>query len=144
MLDVLQSILYFGTLLFLIFDRKKRDLKKAGFIICFLGGFLLHFFWEAKCEYALLYYLMLYPYSIEGYRATLKTLTKMRKQWLNKEECSKKDRLAIMWKDTGIKLLVAIFVLIIIIEILPENIITSTIKLGIDTEEYIWFCQNNV
>lgn len=144
LLDIIQSILYFGILLFLIFDRKKWDLKKSGLIICFLGGFLLHFFWEAKTQYVLMYYIVLYPYGIEGFRVALEHFTKMRKQWMNIEEYSKKGCLAIMWKDTGVKLLVAIFVLIIIIEILPENSMTSIIKLGIDTEEYIWYCQNNV
>lgn len=144
LLNVAQSILYFGILLFLIFDRKKKDLKKVGLIICFLGGFLLHFLWEAKTQYVLLYYVMLFPYGMEGFRVTLEHFTKMRKQRTNKEECGKTGRLAIIWKDTGVKLLVAIFILIIIVEILPENIITSAIKLGIDTEEYIWFCQNNV
>lgn len=143
MLDIIQSILYFGVLLFLIFGRKNRDLKKAAFIICFLGGFLFHCFWEAKCQYILIYYLMLFPYGIEGFRAVLDYFANMCRQWMDQEKRSKKDCLAILWKDNGMKLLAAVFVLVIVIGLLPDSIASSTFKLGIDTAEYIWFCKNN-
>lgn len=142
-LDVMQSVLYFGVLLFLIFGRKKRDLTKACLIICFLGGFLFHLAWEAKCQYALPYYLMLFPYGMEGFRLTLESLARMREQWREKEECNKRDFLIILWRDMGVKLLAAVFALVIVIGILPESMSSSMIKLGTDTAEYIWFCQNN-
>lgn len=34
--------------------------------VAFLGGFLFHIAWEAKSEYVLPYFLMLFPYSVRG------------------------------------------------------------------------------
>ena len=50
-LDVLQSVLYFGVLLLLIFDRKKKDLNNAGMIICFGWFSFLRFLGRKKPIY---------------------------------------------------------------------------------------------
>lgn len=142
-LDVLQSILYFGTVLYLIFDRKKADLKKAGLIICFLGGFLFYLFWEAKCQYILPYYLLLFPYGIEGFRAALQRFAELREEWKEKGQASKKGYLKMLGQDRGVKCLAAVVLLVVLIGVIPGNITASAFKFGTDTVDYRWFCNNN-
>ena len=36
-------------------------------IIVFIGGFLFHTIWEAKCQYTITYFILLIPYSVKGY-----------------------------------------------------------------------------
>ena len=33
----------------------------------FIGGFLFHMLWEAKCQYTTSYFILLIPYSMRGY-----------------------------------------------------------------------------
>lgn len=141
--DVLQSILYFGTVLYLIFDRKKADLKKAGLIICFLGGFLFYFFWEAKCQYILPYYLLLFPYGIEGFRAALQRFSELRGEWKEKGRGSRKGYLKMFGQDRGVRCLAAVVLLVIMIGVIPGNFAESAFKFGTDMVDYRWFCNNS-
>ncbi len=142
-LDVLQSILYFGIVLYLIFDRKKADLKKAGLIICFLGGFLFYLFWEAKCQYIFPYYLLLFPYGIEGFRAALQRFAEIREEREEKGQASKKGYLKMLGQDRGVKCLLALVLLIVLIGVIPGNFMDSAFKFGTDTVDYRWFCNNS-
>ncbi len=142
-LDILQSVLYLGNLLFLLFAENKKGLQKAGLIICFLGGFLFYLFWEAKCQYILPYYLLLFPYGIEGFRAAAERLAGIRKEWEGRKRDSKGKMIVILKKNRDVRRLLIVFVLALVIAALPENITGSVFRLGTDTSEYIWFCQNN-
>ena len=65
-LDAFMIIVLFGALLlFWIND----DFKNSELILAtiFIGGFLFHIFWEAKGQYTLPYYVLIFPYSIKGY-----------------------------------------------------------------------------
>ena len=65
-LDAFMIIVLFGALLlFWIND----DFKNSELILAtiFIGGFLFHIFWEAKGQYTLPYYVLMFPYSIKGY-----------------------------------------------------------------------------
>jgi hypothetical protein len=65
-LDRFMSVVYFGSLCFLIARRKEPDIaSRIGYII-FLGGFLFHLFWEGKCQYTLPYFIWLIPCAICG------------------------------------------------------------------------------
>lgn len=142
-MDVLQSVLYFGVLLLLIFDREKGDLKKTGLIICFLGGFLFYLFWEGKSQYILPYYLLLIPYAIEGFRMALKGFDSIKRAWGDRKQSGKKERIRILCKEKSILLLLTVFMFVALVMLLPERVTGSTFKIGTDTTEYIWFCQNN-
>lgn len=32
----------------------------------FIGGFIFHMFWEAKCQYTVTYFVLLIPYCVKG------------------------------------------------------------------------------
>ncbi|MBQ5560802.1 MAG: hypothetical protein IIT46_13670 [Lachnospiraceae bacterium] len=65
-MDCYQSIVWFGTLCWLILERKKEIRQKLLPAIIFIGGFVFHTFWEAKCQYTFSYFLIIIPYSIVG------------------------------------------------------------------------------
>lgn len=74
--NLLQSFLYFGTLLFVIFHWKTISSGELLIPVIFIGGFLFHTFWEAKGQYTLPYCAILLPYCIHGYENFAETLTR--------------------------------------------------------------------
>lgn len=62
-----QLIIYFGSLLFLIFYRKNHDYLKMYFLLIFIGGFVFYCFWEAKAQYTFQFFVLLIPYASIGY-----------------------------------------------------------------------------
>lgn len=66
-LDVLQSLVFLGALLYVVYNRKRITLQELLLGIIFIGGFLFHTFWEAKGQYTICYFVLLFPYCIKGY-----------------------------------------------------------------------------
>ena len=66
-MNVIQSIILFGATVFVIINFKKNNGKQLIFAIMFIGGFLFHMVWEAKCQYTITYFVLLIPYSVRGY-----------------------------------------------------------------------------
>ena len=131
--DIMQSVYTCGIVLYLIFDRKKLDLRKACPMILLIGGFIFHFFWEGKTQYSFPYYIMLFPYAVKGfYSITLY----LKSKWENHEKK--------YWKDAEIRLMGALLALIVLIGISDSTFVNSTIKLGVDTADYIYYCQNEI
>ncbi len=64
--NVLQSLSLMGVVLFL-FLRSRLSGKQLIFAIVFIGGFLFHSFWEAKGQYTVVYYFIIFPYAVLGY-----------------------------------------------------------------------------
>lgn len=116
-LDIWQSVVLFGVLMYLI-GTDEKDLRKLLFVILFIGGFLFFSVWEAKCRYTVPFYLMLIPYAWPGYR--IFTNDAGNRRWFGR---------------TGIASLV-IAVLIIFISVSDNGFICNTFKLNGDTEEY--------
>ena len=66
-MNIVQTLILFGTLLFMIINFKNTNYTQLVFAIIFIGGFMFHMIWEAKCQYTLTYFVLLIPYSIKGY-----------------------------------------------------------------------------
>ncbi|MCR5625701.1 MAG: hypothetical protein K6F99_00130 [Lachnospiraceae bacterium] len=73
-LNIMMSLLYFGLFLYFIFCFKTFKLRDLPLAITVIGGFMIHFIWEAKSKYVFVYFLMLFPYFITGYRFFFKYL----------------------------------------------------------------------
>ncbi len=74
-LDRLQFMILMGAIFYLIFNRNQDYYGRSLiFAIIFLGGFLFHLFWEAKCQYTLSYFVILIPYAAGG---TVSIITKL-------------------------------------------------------------------
>ena len=137
--DVMQSALLFGLVLFLILGRKKLKLEKSCLIITVLGGFLFHIFWEGKCQYTLPYYILLFPFSVEGYLVS-STYLAGGTEGLN----GIGKRMRALWKEGSAKLMAAVIVIVLIIAVMPGSFIQAVIKMNSDTADYIWYCKNEV
>lgn len=66
-LNIFQILILFGALLFICFNRKECSLTELIFAVIFIGGFLFHTFWESSPYYTFPYFLLLFPYSLQGY-----------------------------------------------------------------------------
>lgn len=65
-------VIWFGTICFLLTGGWKAGGKKIHiFCVTFVGGFLFHTVWEAKCQYTVPYFLLLFPIAVLGYRNAL-------------------------------------------------------------------------
>jgi hypothetical protein len=68
LLDAAQTIVYFGALCFAWFKRRTATPVELVFAIAFIGGFIFHLFWEAKGQYTIIYFWMLVPYAVIGWK----------------------------------------------------------------------------
>lgn len=80
-MDVYQSLIYWGALLFLLWMiRKKIPVEKLGLIIVAIGGFIFYIFWEAKSRYVFPYFMMMLPCACCGWDLFVQKLS----QWWKK------------------------------------------------------------
>lgn len=69
-LNILQSAILLGAIIYCIFfHRKAVYLPSLIFALIFIGGFTFHLFWEAKGQYTISYFVLLFPYAAAGYDA---------------------------------------------------------------------------
>ena len=66
--NLLQTWILAGTFLYAILRLKKSSMEEIVLPITFIGGFMFHLFWEAEGLYAILYFPLLLPLSVCGYR----------------------------------------------------------------------------
>lgn len=137
--DIVQSVLLFGLVLFLIFDKKELKLEKSCMMIAVLGGFIFHIFWEGKSQYVLPYYILLFPFSIQGYFVFSEYLAGG-VDGLN----GIGGRVRGLWKEGSAKLLAGLIALVIVIAVLQGTFLDAVVKLNHDTADYIWYCRNEV
>lgn len=78
-MNLYQSFLLMGACFYFIFNFKKNDFIELVFAIIFIGGFIFHIFWEAKGQYTILYFILLIPYSINGFIDFVKNIIKLNK-----------------------------------------------------------------
>lgn len=76
-MNILQSLILFGALSYFILNYKNIKMIELIFPITFIGGFLFHLIWEAKCQYTITYFILLIPYSIVGYQCVADKLIKL-------------------------------------------------------------------
>lgn len=57
---------YFGTLCFFVTHIRTIKWRETIFALMFIGGFVFQIFWEAKAQYVIVYYVLLFPYAAIG------------------------------------------------------------------------------
>lgn len=62
-LNLYQTFIYWTALLFVILNRKNKNVFLWLPAAAFIGGFLFHMIWEAKGQYTISYFVLLIPYS---------------------------------------------------------------------------------
>lgn len=77
-LNYFQTIVLFGTLLYFLLCRKEKYYRQSLILIMtFLGGFIFHLVWEAKGQYSITYFVLLFPYAVAGFVQFTKKLNKV-------------------------------------------------------------------
>lgn len=69
-LNFVQAVIVFGALVWVVlvpWAGDGSDARNAALPLAVLGGFVCHVFWEAKCQYVLLYFVLLTPLAAMGY-----------------------------------------------------------------------------
>lgn len=66
LLNYAQTLLLAGFILYLIMNRKSRNLYELMGAVVFLGGYLFHFFWESSASYTIPYFVIMIPYAVKG------------------------------------------------------------------------------
>ena len=65
--DILQTLIYFFSAVFIYFKYKKLEVYQLLPAIIIIGGFIFHLFWEGKGQYSMTYFYLLIPYAISGF-----------------------------------------------------------------------------
>ncbi|MDE6386361.1 MAG: glycosyltransferase family 39 protein [Lachnospiraceae bacterium] len=66
--NLLQTWILAGTFLYAVLRCKKSSMEEMILPITFVGGFVFHLFWEAEGLYAILYFPLLLPLCVCGYK----------------------------------------------------------------------------
>lgn len=66
--NLLQTWILAGAFLYAVFRWKKGSMEELILPVTFIGGFVFHLFWEAEGLYAILYFPLLLPLCVCGYR----------------------------------------------------------------------------
>ncbi len=67
LLSLIQSIVYFGTFIYICFVSYKDDFAKTLPEMVILGGFLFSIIWEAKSRYVFTYFIIMFPMAAIGW-----------------------------------------------------------------------------
>ena len=79
---------------------------------------------------------MMTPYVVEGYNAVVCKLANV--TWRDKAEYRR------LWNAMSVKMGMCLGLLILIITIAKGPVVENTLKLGTDTQDYIWYCTNEL
>ncbi len=64
--NILMNAIYLGCVCFIFFNRKRMTKEKIFIPMIFVGCFLFFLAWEAKAQYSVLFYVLLFPIAAEG------------------------------------------------------------------------------
>jgi predicted nucleic acid-binding Zn ribbon protein len=82
-LEIYQSMIYLGAVLYLVYSYKEDLLLRLTGLIIFIGGFIFQIFWEAKSDYVLMYFALLIPYAVMGFEKCFDKLNNSTKKHKN-------------------------------------------------------------
>ena len=108
--NIVHTLMLFGILLWFVSEYKKLDVNMLILAVIFIGGFLFHLVWEAKAQYTVLFYVLIFPYCIMGYIKFIPKLSEFIKAY-GKSTGSLKNKI-------NIKKTVAVVVYLVLIIIL--------------------------
>lgn len=126
-LNVFQSFVYAGVLLYLWLQRQKIELKQLLLGIIFIGGFLFHLIWEAKGQYTITYFCTVLPYAVIGYQCLAERICK---------SIGKVGLKRYAWKGAGF---IMGFVLLLTAVTIVDSRKGRIFRLNYDDDKYVQF-----
>lgn len=132
--NIAQSLILFGSFCFFIYKSRNTSLTALIPAITFIGGFIFLLFWEAKAQYTLLFFIMLFPYATTGYISLYKNLAVFIKSCLQKQWHFPKELIIIC----------LLLCCVLFFSITNFEIINNTLKLGTDDNIYNDYLEQNI
>lgn len=125
--NLFQTLLLVGVCMWLLIGRKKIEINQLLLATIFVGGFIFHFFWEAKGQYVMPYFVLLFPYAVRGYQMLLEQIDAV---------CKNKGEALVnrCKKNLGIVTLLAAFVVIILVSLVGQRYVDKAF--GFQNEMY--------
>ena len=74
LLNILQNIILLSAFSYFLLNWKNININSLILGIVFVGGFIFHMFWEAKCQYTITYFWLLIPYAAQGLQILIKNI----------------------------------------------------------------------
>ena len=124
-MNLYQTIILVGASICIICKRKENTIGHFIPAIIFVGGFVFHIIWEAKCQYVMPYFVLLIPYAISGYDVLTKKLCDIKMEQ-GIIQCVKKYR--------EIQIIIIVAILGIMISIFGQRYIDKA--LGFSEQQY--------
>ncbi len=115
LMDVMQSATYLGVFIYLI-GKRRRDASEILLLLTFLGGFLFHIAWEGKTQYTIIFYVVLIPYAVYGW----KILMEAESDWVKKR-------------------VISLAVATCILTAIPTSFLQTTLKASGEEADYRYF-----
>ncbi len=84
-----QLFLFFGCMIWLLLEPKETFVRNSFFILCIVGGFLFHLFWEAKSQYSITYVVLMIPMALQGFGLLAK--------WLQEKHFEEINAFVLVW-----------------------------------------------
>lgn len=89
-LNILHTLILSGVCYWIAGKNKRIEARELVLPMIIIGGFVFHLFWEAKCQYILPYFILLLPYSAEGYQIAGEWICKHLEKFKSNKESRKK------------------------------------------------------
>ena len=140
LMDLMHSITLFGLVLYAFLRKRRTELCDYALLLTFLGGFFFHIVWEAMGQYALPFYLLLFPYAVQGYLLMTRKLLESWERFARSAKTDRKKYLYALTKTGLFRRFVVLTVVILILTFSNAQFLTSTIKLQGGEKDYIWYC----
>lgn len=128
--NLVQSIILFGSLCYFIFEAGKSSLASLIPAITFIGGFIFLLFWEAKAQYTLLFFVMLFPYAVTGLISLSGRLTALVKSVNSKTGNDQTGNTPKWYRSKDVIFLGLLICIILLLSVINTESINNTIKPG--------------
>lgn len=126
--NLFQTILLLGVCMWLLLGKREHGIEHLLLATIFIGGFLFHLVWEAKCQYVLPYFVLLFPYAVRGFQFLLSQVEHIfvRQNGTFAERCK---------KNTGVTVLVIGMVCVVLFTLAGKKYIDKAIGFGNEAYE---------
>lgn len=130
-MNLFQTCILMGVLVWIVLRKDNIGVNDLLLAVIFLGGFFFHLLWEAKCQYTMPYFMLLFPYAIQGYSVLTMKLKTMRVNVQDKKEDVKKS---------GVMIIGVMLLCLALISVIGSKYVDKA--LGFGTERYYNYVKN--
>lgn len=130
-LDIVQFLILTGVIFSILLLKENKEYIL--FKVIFIGGFLFHTVWEAKTQYALPYFLLMLPISLNGYYSLV----------MCRQKCTSNENIVDLKEKRNRLKIYAFGGLILLTVIIDSRFANNPIRLDFDADLYEQYLYNN-